>query len=175
MRGGEGPLYNALLEDAQSTWRIDTHIHIPGRPFELPGDWDVLMEYTMTNFSCDLVSAGLHKSVLRDVVWRAGVPLDQKWALLAPYWAASRNTTYCQMLDRSAKRYMVCHASTARPLGRWMQRSGLDGGRAAIAARWIAAAYGWLFWIMAVWTATAPCFARCSRSARCCGRNKGII
>jgi uncharacterized protein len=80
---------------------IDTHEHLPMED-DRPQDTDVLSEWLMHYFSCDLISAGLSEDDLataRD----AKQPLRKRWKLVEPYWEAARYTGYGRVLDIAAK------------------------------------------------------------------------
>jgi predicted TIM-barrel fold metal-dependent hydrolase len=63
---------------------------------------DVISEYLTHYFSCDLVSAGLKMQEL-EKVRSNGISLLDKWAILAPWWQAARNTGYGRSLDIAAR------------------------------------------------------------------------
>ncbi len=81
---------------------VDTHEHLP--PFEDRQDAgnDVLTEYLIHYFSCDLVSAGLSQANLA-TVRDASRPIAERWKLVEPYWEACRLTGYGRALDLAAQ------------------------------------------------------------------------
>ena len=98
------------MRDAQERLReyvfsldiVDTHEHVPGREKARPMQNDVLSEYLIHYFSCDLVSAGLTPAQLEAARDPAG-PLRKRWKLVEPYWEAARNTGYGRALDITAR------------------------------------------------------------------------
>ncbi len=64
--------HDELLGHVESLHIVDTHEHLPGREERRPQNTDVLAEWLMHYFSCDLVSAGLPRQTLSLVRGRAG-------------------------------------------------------------------------------------------------------
>lgn len=92
---------DAILEHIDQLRIVDTHEHLPNED-RAGGQPDVLNEWLMHYFSCDLVSAGLTGEDLaraRD----AGRPLPERWAIVEPYWEAARSTGYGRALEQSAR------------------------------------------------------------------------
>lgn len=90
--------YDRLREFVFSLDIIDTHEHLP--PFEKDRDKkrDVLAEYLVHYFPCDLVSAGLSDDGLTFAL-DATKPLMKRWETVEPYWEAARHTGYGRALD----------------------------------------------------------------------------
>ena len=93
--------YQTLLELIEGLRIIDTHEHLPAEA-DRPQDSDVLSEWLIHYFSCDLVSAGLTPQAL-EVVRDPSGDLLNRWKLAEPYWNAARSTGYGRALDLSAK------------------------------------------------------------------------
>lgn len=94
--------YQTLRDHILSLDIIDTHEHLPGTEDQRPMDRDVLAEYLVHYFCCDLVSAGLSLEKLakvRDVTR----PLMDRWKIVEPYWNAARGTGYGRSLDITAR------------------------------------------------------------------------
>ncbi len=91
----------ALAACIDDLFIVDSHEHLPMEA-DRPQDTDVLAEWLIHYFSCDLVSAGLSDSGLeraRD----SRVSLRQRWQLVEPYWEAARSTGYGRSLDLAAQ------------------------------------------------------------------------
>ena len=80
---------------------IDSHEHLPMEA-DLPPEADVLAEWLIHYFSCDLISAGLSDEGLEKARKVSG-DLMQRWDLVEPYWEAARSTGYGRALDLSAR------------------------------------------------------------------------
>ncbi len=94
--------YQTLHEYVAGLEIIDTHEHTPGAEARRDPNADVLSEYLIHYFSCDLVSAGLTAARL-EFVRNPAEPLRKRWKLAEPYWEAARNTGYGRALDLSAR------------------------------------------------------------------------
>jgi predicted TIM-barrel fold metal-dependent hydrolase len=77
---------------------LDTHEHLPSSEEVRDWDTDVLKEYLAHYFNRDLISAGLPRSDY-DTIMTSRLPILQKWALVEPYWEASRYTGYGRALE----------------------------------------------------------------------------
>jgi len=93
--------YEQLLDYIEKLQIVDTHEHLP---VESKRDMasDVLSEWLLHYFSCDLVSAGLSDAGLaaardpkRDIV--------KRWKLVEPYWHAAESTGYGRALSIAAR------------------------------------------------------------------------
>ncbi len=93
--------YDHLLEHIESLQIIDTHEHLPLEK-EMSRQTDVLAEWLIHYFSCDLVSAGLPESELAWVRDPQG-DLRERWAIVAPYWHAAKSTGYGRALAYAAR------------------------------------------------------------------------
>ena len=80
---------------------VDSHEHLPMES-DLADDTDVLAEWLIHYYSCDLVSAGLSDQGLEQVRNPHG-DLTERWALAEPYWEAARSTGYGRSLDIAAR------------------------------------------------------------------------
>ncbi len=80
---------------------VDTHEHLPHSETAWKPS-DVLAEYLIHYFSCDLVSAGLPEAKL-DWVRDPEVPLMDRWLAIEPFWDAARHTGYGRSLTLAAK------------------------------------------------------------------------
>ena len=94
--------YDRLHEYVSGLEIIDTHEHLPGHEEQRSRTNDVLSEYLIHYFSCDLVSAGLRPEQL-EVARDASKPLADRWKLVEPFWNAARNTGYGRSLDIAAR------------------------------------------------------------------------
>ena len=93
--------YDKLLEFIDTLQIIDTHEHLPMEAERDPKA-DLLSEWLIHYFSCDLVSAGLSEEALAKVR-DPSQDLMKRWALVEPYWDAARSTGYGRALDLAAK------------------------------------------------------------------------
>ena len=104
---------------------IDSHEHLPMES-DLGDDTDVLAEWLIHYFSCDLVSAGLSDEGLN----RARDPkgdLAERWKLVEEYWEAARTTGYGRSLDIAARDlYGIdgVHGDTLADLNDWTTKCG---------------------------------------------------
>lgn len=95
-------VYDELLSTICELEIIDTHEHLPGREAGRSVSNDVLSEWLIHYFSCDLVSAGMSNAGLataRD----ASRDLQERWDIVEPYWQAARSTGYGRCLDICAR------------------------------------------------------------------------
>ena len=90
--------YEQLREHVFALEIFDTHEHLPAFEGKRNQKNDVLAEYLIHYFSCDLVSAGL---TLPDLETARNVekPLANRWRLVEPFWDAARGTGYGRSLD----------------------------------------------------------------------------
>ena len=93
-----GKALDAIFEYTCSLDIIDTHEHLPCFEKNRDQHTDFLKEYLLHYFKCDLVSAGLSQEALVRVA-DPDQPLQERWALVAPYWDAARHTGYGQCID----------------------------------------------------------------------------
>jgi len=96
------PTYDKLREYVFDLDILDTHEHTPGAESRRDPNADVLSEYLIHYFSCDLVSAGL-KPAEMDFVRNPAEPLAKRWKVAEPHWDAARNTGYGRALDLAAR------------------------------------------------------------------------
>lgn len=94
--------YSELLAHIASLHIIDTHEHLPSRERARPRETDVLAEWLIHYFSCDLVSAGLPERELKRVR-DSKQDIRERWKLVAPHWHAARSTGYGRALDLAAR------------------------------------------------------------------------
>ncbi|MFA6107661.1 MAG: amidohydrolase [Candidatus Latescibacterota bacterium] len=95
---------------------LDSHEHLPNER-DRPAEADVLAEWLIHYFSCDLVSAGLSDDGLaraRD----SRVDLLARWDLVEPYWEAARTTGYGRSLDLAARDLYGVDGVRRQTLGR---------------------------------------------------------
>lgn len=91
-----------LQEHIDGLTIIDTHEHLPLWERDRFAGADVLSEWLIHYFSCDLVSAGLSDEGLA----RARDPrgdLMERWTFVEPFWEAARSTGYGRALDLAAE------------------------------------------------------------------------
>ena len=93
--------YEEILSFVLNLEIVDTHEHLPPRESIRP-DNDVLREYLLHYFSCDLISAGMSPADL-DACRGTDLPFMKRWSMLEPFWNAARNTGYGQCLEIAAK------------------------------------------------------------------------
>ncbi|MBW2366586.1 MAG: amidohydrolase family protein [Deltaproteobacteria bacterium] len=93
--------YNSLLDHTQSLKIVDTHEHLPLES-ERPKDTDVLAEWLLHYFSCDLVSAGLTDNDL-STVRDSRQDITRRWKIVEPYWRAAESTGYGRALAFTAR------------------------------------------------------------------------
>jgi hypothetical protein len=94
--------FGEILDHVKSLEIIDTHEHLPAFEKLRDRDTDILKEYLSHYFNCDLISAGLPRRDLEKAV-DTGLPLMERWVLLAPYWEHARHTGYGRALDLSVR------------------------------------------------------------------------
>ncbi len=94
--------YDELLDHIESLHIIDTHEHLPSCEANRDQQCDVLAEWLMHYFWCDLVSAGLPREA-QSVVRDSKQDLMARWDLVEPYWHAARSTGYGRSLDIAAR------------------------------------------------------------------------
>jgi predicted TIM-barrel fold metal-dependent hydrolase len=95
-------VYEELLDTIRELEIIDTHEHLPGKESDRNREADLLQEYLIHYFSCDLVSAGLSPADLEQAR-NTRRPLMERWERVGPYWELARNTGYGRALDESAE------------------------------------------------------------------------
>lgn len=81
---------------------IDTHEHLAHTEEARNRDTDFLKEYLYHYFSRDLISAGLSMAAYNRAVDNRH-SLQERWALVEPYWEVCRNTGYGRALDIAAR------------------------------------------------------------------------
>ena len=94
-------VYNNLIDHIQSLEIIDTHEHLPLES-DRPQDTDLLSEWLLHYFSCDLVSAGLSHNDLA-TVRDSQQEIKSRWKIVEPYWHAAENTGYGRTLAITAR------------------------------------------------------------------------
>ena len=121
--------YGSLLEHILALKIIDTHEHLPLEA-ERPKDSDVLAEWLLHYFSCDLVSAGLSDRDLESAR-DSRQDLVGRWKLVEPYWHAAESTGYGRALALAARDIYGIDAITAETivaLDRKFKEARLRGG-----------------------------------------------
>jgi predicted TIM-barrel fold metal-dependent hydrolase len=93
--------YDQLLAFINDLHIIDTHEHLP-MEHQRSQTADVLEDWLIHYFSCDLVSAGLSDQAFAQVR-DSSKPLTDRWNLVEPYWEAARSTGYGRALDIAAR------------------------------------------------------------------------
>jgi hypothetical protein len=107
--------YDHLLEFIGELDIIDSHEHLPMEA-DRPKNTDVLAEWLMHYFSCDLVSAGLSRDKLAFAV-DSSKPLAKRWKAVEPYWQAARSTGYGRSLDIAARGLYGVDGVTGKTIG----------------------------------------------------------
>lgn len=93
--------FDNLLEYINTLDIIDTHEHLPLEA-DRSKDHDVLSEWLLHYFSCDLRSAGLSESGLAELR-NPKKPILERWRLAEPYWHAAESTGYGRALAIAAR------------------------------------------------------------------------
>ena len=93
--------FDALLEHINALDIIDTHEHLPLEA-DRPREHDVLSEWLLHYFSCDLRSAGLSEAGLAELR-NPRKPLLARWSMAEPYWHAAQSTGYGRALALAAR------------------------------------------------------------------------
>ena len=101
------PSYEAIREYVDTLHIIDTHEHLLKNNADWAAcvknpHWDILTEYLQHYMSSDLRSAGLSAADLEKVK-RADTPVEDRWAVVEPYWNAARHTGYTRCLDLAVR------------------------------------------------------------------------
>lgn len=80
---------------------VDTHEHLPPEADRLksPPSLFSLLHYV----SSDMWADGMDRPASEQVLGKASIPLEQQWALIAPYWANVRTTAYGRSLLRAIR------------------------------------------------------------------------
>lgn len=94
-------VYSTLLDYIKSLKIIDTHEHLPFES-DRPNNTDVLAEWLMHYFSCDLISAGMTDNDLA-IVRDSGKDIKGRWKIVEPYWRAAESTGYGRSLSIAAR------------------------------------------------------------------------
>ncbi len=81
---------------------IDTHEHLPSHEKYRDANSDVLSEYLMHYFSCDLISAGLSNDGM-EIATNSTEDLLERFKLIESYWNAARHTGYGRSLDKTVQ------------------------------------------------------------------------
>ena len=93
--------YENLLDFIRTLKIIDTHEHLPFET-ERSKYMDVLEEWLIHYFNCDLVSAGLSDDELK-MVRDSKQDINTRWKVVEPYWHAAENTGYGRSLAIAAR------------------------------------------------------------------------
>lgn len=96
-------LYESLFAQISQLPVIDTHEHLWWNEEDsYRHETDVLQEYLSHYLRSDVISAGLRPADLQTVL-DPRLPIAQRWAVVEPYWEASRYTGYGRALDLSVR------------------------------------------------------------------------
>lgn len=127
MASPERAIRDELLAYLQTQPVLDTHEHLPPFGNQLDPRLDILGEYLAHYASSDLQSAGLTETQLA-YVRDPAEPLEARWALLAPFWQATQDTTYMRALRLAAEKlYGISHwDSETLPLLNQKFRAAMD-------------------------------------------------
>ncbi len=90
-------LYERIKAGVDEIWLVDTHEHLPLEAERNAKTVDLFSEYFAHYASSDLVSAGFPEEKL-EWLRDTSVPLDERWAKFAPYWARMRHTAYARSI-----------------------------------------------------------------------------
>ena len=93
--------YDELLDHISALEICDTHEHLPTEARRSAQN-DVLAEWLIHYFPCDLVSAGLSDAALAEAQGTRK-PLLARWKLVEPYWHAAESTGYGRALTLAAR------------------------------------------------------------------------
>lgn len=91
-------IFNELFNYTSNLEIVDTHEHLPYKESARDKNTDVLKEYLIHYFSCDLLSSGMPIESFNKVV-DGKLSIMEKWNIVEPYWENSRNTGYGRSLD----------------------------------------------------------------------------
>ena len=96
--------FQALKEHIDNIWVVDTHEHLTNEDDWLAADEGLVdfSRFFVHYASVDVVSAGMPQADLTKMQ-KPETPLDEKWALLEPYWKKAGNTAYCKAVDEAIK------------------------------------------------------------------------
>ena len=99
--------YEPIREHVDSLHIVDTHEHLPKNNADWAAcakspRWDILSEYLGHYMNSDLRSAGLPAAALEKAK-RADTPVEDRWAIVEPYWNAARHTGYARALDLAVR------------------------------------------------------------------------
>jgi uncharacterized protein len=93
-------LFRRLRSEIETVAIIDTHEHLISESVRLQQQVD-LFSWLVIYAGSDLISAGMPEAVLQRLQHSA-LPLDERWAEFAPYWADIRTTGYGRALILAA-------------------------------------------------------------------------
>ena len=94
--------YEEILDYVMGLQIVDTHEHLPAYEHLRDQEADVLTEYLQHYLSSDFMSAGLSKPDYYRVLDR-GLPLRERWDIVAPYWTVAKNTGYGRSIAIAVK------------------------------------------------------------------------
>ena len=121
-------LKQSLLDEI-STWEIiDCHEHLPEESARTGSDVDaltLLSHYTHN----DLITAGLSRAAY-DRSQDHSLPLDERWALVEPYWERTRFTGYARAVTHAVQRFYGCddlNRDTYQAISERMQAANTPG------------------------------------------------
>ncbi|MFC2030588.1 amidohydrolase family protein [Chloroflexota bacterium] len=94
-------VYKRIIAEVEGIALLDTHEHLISEQTRLGQEIDLF--YWFSHYSSsDLVSAGMPEQTL-EAVRDPGQPLDERWALFAPFWKYVRTTAYGRALLLAAR------------------------------------------------------------------------
>lgn len=94
--------YDQIKEYVDLLPIIDMHEHLLAHEADRNPNGDFFTEYLSIYFQRDLISSGMPKSVLSQLL-NSGLDICARWALVEPYWNRCRNTGYGRSLDIAVK------------------------------------------------------------------------
>lgn len=97
----DSELSRQMVSRAESVRLVDTHEHLISEEQRAALQLDLF--YWFPHYaSSDLLSAGMSLAVLEQIR-DTSIPLEQRWALFAPYWQSTRTTGYGRALLLAAR------------------------------------------------------------------------
>lgn len=92
--------YNEIYEYVKTLKIIDTHEHLNSKELKQNYKSDILSEYLIHYFSCDLISAGFTDI---EKIRSNEISIMEKWDLVEDYWNKSKYTGYGRSLEFAAR------------------------------------------------------------------------
>lgn len=104
-------VYSRLLAAIEAIPVIDAHEHLPPERVRLETEVDALTFFSHYTKN-DLLRSGLSQADYASL-YDPDLPLQERWAKVAPYWENSKFTSYGRSVRLSAKRFYDCEEINA--------------------------------------------------------------